>query len=113
MTLMARVLQPLGTELTTLPVGASYPGRTAGFAFEMYYVMGNMTPHREPSWALLAERTHILAHRCRQIAAESAAAGDPSPVVQEAAEQARAVADSLTAHVPEALRPPPGAEIPS
>jgi hypothetical protein len=33
--LMAKVLRPLGTELTTLPVGSSHPGRTAGFAFEM------------------------------------------------------------------------------
>jgi hypothetical protein len=79
----------------------------------MFYVMGNMTPHREPSWALLAERTHILAHRCRQIAADRDAAGDPSSAVHEAAEQARTLADSLTAHVPEALRPPPGVEIPS
>jgi nitroreductase len=111
--LMARVLQPLATELTTLPVGPAHPGRTAGFAFEMYYVMGNMTPHREPSWALLAERTHILAHRCRQIAADRDAAGDPCPAVHEAAEQARTLAASLTAHVPGALRPPPGVEIPS
>ena len=44
--LMAKVLQPLGTALTTLPVGSSYPGRTTGFAFEMHYVLGNMTPHR-------------------------------------------------------------------
>jgi hypothetical protein len=115
LTLMAKVLQPLGTELTTLPVGPSHPGRTAGFAFEMYYVMGNMTPHREPAWALLAERGRILAHRCRQVAV--AADGDddaqPSAAISAAAEQAQRVADSLTAQVPEALRPPPGREIPS
>ena len=111
--LMAKVLQPLGTELTTLPVGSSHPGRTAGFAFEMYYVMGNMTPHREPSWALLAERARILAHRCRQVAADRNDDAHPSPAITDAAEQAQTVADSLTAHVPEALRPPPGQEIPS
>lgn len=109
--LMANVLQPLGTELTTLPVGPSHPGRTAGFAFEMYYVMGNMTPHREPAWALLAERARILARRCIQVAGDGQ--GDrPSPAVAAAAEQARTVADALTAHVPEALRPPPGQEVP-
>jgi hypothetical protein len=111
--LMAKVLQPLGTELTTLPVGSSHPGRTAGFAFEMYYVMGNMTPHREPSWALLAERARILAQRCRQAAADRNDDAHPSPAITDAAEQAQTVADSLTAHVPEALRPPPGQEIPS
>jgi hypothetical protein len=68
--LMAKVLQPLGTALTTLPVGSSYPGRTTGFAFEVHYVLGNMTPHREPAWALLAERARLLAHRCSQVAAE-------------------------------------------
>ncbi len=111
--LMAKVLRPLGTELTTLPVGSSHPGRTAGFAFEMYYVMGNMTPHREPSWALLAERARILAHRCRQLAADRDDEGQRSAAISEAAEQARTVADSLTAQVPEALRPPPGHEIPT
>jgi hypothetical protein len=79
----------------------------------MYYVMGNMTPHREPSWALLAERARILAHRCRQVAADRSDDAHPSPAITDAAEQAQTVADSLTAHVPEALRPPPGLEIPS
>jgi hypothetical protein len=79
----------------------------------MYYVMGNMTPHREPSWALLAERARILADRCRQVAAHRNDDAHLSPAISDAAEQAQAVADSLTAHVPEALRPPPGREIPS
>jgi hypothetical protein len=61
--MMANVLRPLARELTTLPVGPSHPGRTAGFAFEMYYVMGNTTPDRGASWALLAERAHLLTGR--------------------------------------------------
>ncbi len=44
--LMAGVVRPLGAALTRLPVGPAHPGRTAGFAFEMYYVMGNMVPAR-------------------------------------------------------------------
>jgi hypothetical protein len=113
LTLMAKVLRPLGTELTTMPVGPSHSGRTAGFAFEMYYVMGNMTPHREPSWALLAERARILAHRCRQVAADPNDDGHPSGAISDAAEHAQRVADSLTAQVPLALRPPPGHEAPA
>jgi hypothetical protein len=113
MSLMAKVLRPLGTGLTTLPVGPAHPGRTAGFAFEMYYVMGNMTPHREPSWALLAERARILAHRCRQVAAERGDDAHRSPALTDIAEQAQSVADSLTAEVPEALRPPADREMPS
>ncbi len=109
---MARVLQPLASELTTLPIGSSHTGRTAGSAFEMYYVMGNMTPHREPSWALLAERARILAQRCREVATDHDHDDDgfPSPTIEDAAEQARAIADALTMHVPEALRPSPGHE---
>jgi hypothetical protein len=111
--LMGRVLHPLGTELTTLPVGPAHPGQTAGFAFEMYYVMSNMTPHREPAWALLAERARILAHRCRQVAAARTDAVPMSGAISEIAEQAQTVADSLTAEVPEALRPPTDQDIPS
>jgi Ferritin-like len=113
MVLMAQVLRPLGTELTALPVGASDPGRTAGFGFEMYYVMSNMTPHREPAWALLAERGRILAQRCREVAADLDGDAGASPVIAGAAEHAGSVADSLTAEVPEALRPPPGHEVAS
>jgi hypothetical protein len=110
LTLMARVLQPLCTELTTLPVGPSFPGRTAGYAFEMYYVMGNMTPHREPSWALLAERGRTLAHRCGEVAADRNDGGRPSAAISDAAAQAQTVADALTAQVPDAIRPRPDQE---
>jgi hypothetical protein len=110
LTVMAKVLRPLGRELTSLPVGESHPGRTAGFAFEMYYVMSNMTPHREPAWALLAERARMLGHRCRQVAADRNDAADVSTVISDAADHAQSVTDSLTAEVPEALRPSPGHE---
>jgi hypothetical protein len=109
--LMAKVLHPLGTELTTRPVRPAHPGRTAGFAFEMYYVMGNLTPHREPAWALLAERARILAHRCRQVDADHDDAHQGA--ISDIAEQAQTVADSLTADVPEALLPPADQDTPS
>jgi len=107
--LMAKVLQPLGTALTTLPVGSSYPGRTTGFAFEMHYVLGNMTPHREPAWALLAERGRMLAHRCSQVAAE--------PPRRSACRHRRGRCTRsrdcrrMTAQVPAELRPEPGQAI--
>jgi hypothetical protein len=103
--LMGKVLRPLAVDLTTLPVGPAFPGRTAGFGFEMYYVMGNMTPHREPAWALLAERARILSGRCREVTT-----GIPSPALESARDQAAAIADTLTRHVPEALRPAPGSD---
>jgi hypothetical protein len=35
--LMLRVVKPLGRLITTLPVGAGHPGRTAGPSFELFY----------------------------------------------------------------------------
>lgn len=63
---MAGGLRPLASALTTLPVGPSSPGFTTGFAFEMYYAMGNLVPWREPAWALLYERASLLAERARR-----------------------------------------------
>jgi hypothetical protein len=79
----------------------------------MYYVMSNLTAHREPAWALLAERARILAHRCRQVAANRPDDSGQSGAISAIAQQAQTVADSLTADVPEALRPPADQDIPS
>jgi hypothetical protein len=98
--LMAGVLRPLATALTSLPVGPSHPGRSAGFAFEMYYVMGNLVPWREPAWALLYERTSILVERC---AAVGQTEGAPA-AVREAGRHAASIAATLAAHVPDRLR---------
>lgn len=99
--LMTGVLSPLATELTRLPVGAPHAGRTAGFAFEMFYTLGNFVPWRESAWALLYERTSLLADRC------TAAAADPNAPtgVRQAQQRATALAALLAAHVPAAVRP--------
>ena len=65
--MMGGVLRPLAPTLTTLPVGPPHVGRTAGFAFEVYYVLGNMVPWREPAWALLHERLALLVQRCADL----------------------------------------------
>jgi hypothetical protein len=100
--LMAGVLRPLATALTTLPVGAEHPGRTAGFAFEMYYPMGNLVPWREPAWALLHERASILAERCATVGE----AGGSPPAARDAAGRATSIVATLEAHVPERMRRP-------
>jgi hypothetical protein len=99
--LMAGVLSPLATELTRLPVGAPHAGCTAGFAFEMFYTLGNFVPWRESAWALLHERTSLLADRC------TTAAADPNAPegVRKAQQRATALAALLAAHVPAAVRP--------
>ncbi len=93
--LMGDVIRPLGHALTRLPVGAAADGPTAGFAFEMHYLMGNFVAWREPAWALLRERMAFLAQKC---------AGD-SEVVRAAGEKASSLAEKLAAHVPPELRP--------
>jgi hypothetical protein len=99
--LMARVLGPLSAELTTLPIGPAHPGCTAGFAFEMYYVLGNMAPHREAAWALLSERAALLGRRCGDVASGDGA----SSAIGAATAKAESIAAALAAHVPAGLRP--------
>jgi hypothetical protein len=94
------VLRPLAVALTTLPVGPEHPGRTAGFAFEMYYPMGNLVPWREPAWALLYERLALLVDHCTA----ATDAHGPHQAVQAAHDRAAAIAATLAAHVPAALR---------
>jgi hypothetical protein len=98
--LMAGVLSPLATELTRLPIGAPHAGCTAGFAFEMFYTLGNFVPWRESAWALLYERTCLLADRC------TIAAADPDALegVRQAQKRVTALAALLAAHVPAAMR---------
>src|SRR5262245_66287463 len=64
--MMGGVLRPLATTLTTLPAGPPHQGSTAGFTFDVYYVLGNMVPWREPAWSLLPERMALLTLRCAE-----------------------------------------------
>ncbi len=91
--LMVSVVRPLGLALTTLPVGPSHPGATAGFPFEMSYVMTNAVPARRPAWTVLHERIALLASSC----AELAASGGAPAGVREAGEKAAAIAAELDA----------------
>jgi hypothetical protein len=69
---MAEVVNPLGTRCTRMPVGPAHPGQTAGPAFEMYYLMTNLVPHRPAAWALLAERSELFAARCKTVGVDGA-----------------------------------------
>lgn len=54
--LMFAVIAPLGQLLTTLPVGPTRPGLTAGPSFELFYESDYLLPHRDAAWALIAAR---------------------------------------------------------
>jgi Ferritin-like len=102
--MMAGVLRPLAAALTALPAGPPHDGSTAGFSFEVSYVLGNTVPWREPAWALLHERAAFLAQRC----AEAAGVRGAPPAVQQAHQRAAVIAAALAAHVPAGLLPSPG-----
>jgi Ferritin-like len=109
--MMATVLRPLATAVTTLPVGPPHAGRSAGFAFEMFYTMGNFVPWREPAWALLHERLSLLVARCAEAADADSAVEAVQSAVHEAGQRAAAIKASIGAHLPadrRASRPHPG-----
>ena len=70
-----RVLYPV---LTTLPVGPSHPGRTAGPTLEVVRPAYFVLPHREAAWKIINERLDGLAATCAALAQEPglAALGD-------------------------------------
>ena len=93
--LMLRVLKPLGNLITTLPVGPDHPGLCAGPSFELFYENDCVLPHREAAWALLEERIREAAAFCglvQEIASEPV--GRQLAPVQDALTD---VADSLAA----------------
>ncbi len=66
--LMYGAVKPLGGLVTRLPVGIEYPDVTAGPAFELFYAVDYLLPHREAAWILMEERLREvadLAMRCR------------------------------------------------
>ena len=61
--LMNWVMRPLGSLLTTLPVGPERPRVLAGPAFEIAQPSFYVLPHREAAWRILTERLEQLADR--------------------------------------------------
>jgi CDGSH-type Zn-finger protein/truncated hemoglobin YjbI len=94
--LMLGVLKPLGSLITTLPVGPEHPGMNAGPSFELFYENDYLMPHREAAWALLEERVREAAAFCRLVrdGAPERVMGELTPLEDALA----GVADSLAAH---------------
>jgi CDGSH-type Zn-finger protein/truncated hemoglobin YjbI len=96
--LMVRVIKPLGDLITTLPVGAGHPGRTAGPSFELFYETDYLMPHRDAAWALLTERLDEAAWLCEaiQTGRGTQIAGQLEPVRAAL----REITQALAAHLP-------------
>ena len=54
--LMYGAIKPLGSVVTTLPIGPDMPGVSAGPGFELFYQVDYLLPHREAAWVLMEER---------------------------------------------------------
>ncbi len=68
--LMYTAIRPLGTVVTTLPVGPDLPGVTAGPGFELFYQVDYLLPHQEAAWVLMEERLRdaaAFAVRCGEL----------------------------------------------
>jgi ferritin-like protein len=65
--LMFAAVKPLGSVVTSLPVGSHMPGVTAGPGFELFYSVDYLLPHQKAAWVLMEERLRdaaAFARRC-------------------------------------------------
>ena len=83
--IMSRVIDPIGVLLTTLPMGSSLPGVTAGPSFELQS-REYLLPHRREAILVLEERLAELTHYASTLSKDS-----PSPA---AAGQLKIIEDS-------------------
>ena len=68
--LMYAAIKPLGTVVTTLPVGEHLPGISAGPGFELFYQVDYLLPHQAAAWVLMEERLRDaagFARRCGEL----------------------------------------------
>jgi hypothetical protein len=94
--LMAEVLRPLGTVLTTLPLGPDHPGALAGPAFFMVHPSQVLLPYRPAAWKVMIQRLDAMADACARLG------GGPGLDRVAGLEQAvRAIAARLKAHLDE------------
>jgi len=110
-TLMVRVIKPLGDLITTLPAGPGHAGKTAGPSIELFSESDYLMPHREAAWALLTERLDEAGWLCGAICEGRGAniAGQLRPALAALRETAQALAAHLparSAHARLATAPP-------
>jgi hypothetical protein len=99
--LMNWVMRKLGPVLTTLPIGPSYPGRTAGPTLDIVRPAFYILPHREAAWKIIKERLDVITQACADLATEPRLAA-----LTEIAGTLRAMAGDITSHVQERAAAP-------
>ncbi len=90
------MLRPLGSVLTTLPIGPDHPGELAGPAFYMVHPSQFVLPYREAAWKVMVQRLGEVADACARLGLE--------PRLGEVAKlepNVKAIAARLQAHLDE------------
>jgi hypothetical protein len=64
------VLRPLGSVLTTLPLGPDHPGELAGPAFFMVHPSQFLLPYRQAAWMVMIQRLDAMADACARLGRE-------------------------------------------
>ena len=101
--LMNWVMRKLYPLLTTLPIGPSHPGRTAGPTLDVARPAYFVLPHRDPAWKIINERLDVLTETCAALAQEPGLAA-----LGELAGDLRAMAGDVREHLDERASAPPG-----
>ena len=88
---------PLGTVVTTLPIGPEHPGVYAGPGFELFYQVDYLLPHKAAAWVLMEERLRdaaAFARRCGMLCVPTLVKplGDAARSLERFADQLRAAA---------------------
>lgn len=94
--LMTGVLRPLGSVLTTLPLGPDHPGELAGPGFYMVHPSQFVLPYREAAWKVMVQRLGELADACARLGLEPGLGQ-----VAKLEPNVRAIAAGLQAHLAE------------
>jgi hypothetical protein len=89
------VMREIGPVLTTLPVGPSHPGRTAGPTFDIARPAVFLLPHREAAWMILKERLEALEQICTSLG-QQAGLGAVAPL----AAKLQSMSQDIRAHQP-------------
>jgi hypothetical protein len=97
--LMTRVLSPLGVQLARAPVGVAYPDATAGANFQLPYRTSFLLPHRRAAWIRFEERLRELAEYALAIPAASHVDGSGADAIAGVSDAMRAMASKLAAHI--------------
>jgi hypothetical protein len=96
--LMMGAIRPIGILLTTLPIGATYPGLAAGPSFTVYRTSASL-PQHEAAWVILHERLLTLAEACVRGRSYPGAAPAARETLVAVEEQLRGFAAALGAHL--------------